>query len=62
MFKIVMFIIIWGFTIGAAYLVWLNYGVIAGIIFFLFGAGLAGAMGMAIILLLSKILGLKVED
>ncbi len=62
MFKILMFIVIWGCTIGATYLVWSNYGATAGVIFFLFGAGLAGAMGMVIILFLAKIFGLKVED
>ena len=62
MFKILMFSVIWGCTFGATYLVWTNYGAVAGAIFFLFGAGLAGAMGMVIIMLLAKILGLKVED
>jgi|ETNmetMinimDraft_13_1059891.scaffolds.fasta_scaffold205155_1 hypothetical protein len=62
MFKIIMFIVIWGCTIGATYLVWSSYGVTAGVIFLLFGAGFAGLMGMAIVMFFAKILGLDIED
>lgn len=61
-FKILTFILIWGFTFGATYLVWKNFGALIGIIFFLFGAGLAGALGMFISISIAKIFGIKMED
>ena len=61
-FRIIAFISIWGCTLGATYLVWSNFGVVAGIIFFLFGAGLAGTLGMLAVMGLAKLFGIDLDD
>lgn len=61
-FKVLGFVVIWGCTFGATYLVWTNFGVIAGVIFFLFGAGLAGALGMFVVLAIAKLFGVNMDD
>lgn len=61
-FKIAGFIVIWGCTLGATYLVWTGFGAVAGVLFFLFGAGFAGFAGMLILVTVAKLLGLRIED
>lgn len=61
-FKIIAFTAIWGCTLGATYLVWSNFGAVVGIIFFLFGAGLAGFLGMLAVFGLAKLLGIDLND
>lgn len=60
--KIIGFIIIWGCTLGATYIVWINFGWIIGALFFLFGAGLAGGLGMIVYISVLKLCGIDIED
>lgn len=61
-FSVLAFFVIWGCTLGATYFVWINFGWLIGILFFMFGAGLAGAFGMFILISIAKIFGIKIEE
>jgi|GEM_PF-5374580 len=62
MFEIIAFLVIWGFTLGTTYWVWTTFGWLIGVLFFLFGAGLAGAFGLAILLAIAKLLKIEIEE
>ena len=56
------FIVIWGCTLGATYWVWGKFGAVVGFLFFLFGAGLAGFVGVLALIAVARLFGVKVDS
>ena len=58
-FRVDGFVAIWGATIGSSIWVGQSFGVFAGIVFFLFFAGIVGFAGMLIVAAIAKIFGVN---
>lgn len=57
-FEIFAFIMIWGCMFVSTYLVWINFGALVGVLFFCCGTGLAGFLGMFIVMGIGKLIGI----
>jgi len=61
-FKGLAFLVIWGCVFGSTYLIGNSFGFIAGLLYFLFVAGLAGFLGMLVVMGLAKLFGIDMEE
>ena len=61
LFRVITFVCIWGAVILSTIWVFQKWGTMAGIIYFLFGAGIAGALGGAVAASIAKMFGVPLE-
>ena len=59
--QILLFFVIWGLMIGSSYFIGQAFGTIWGVLFFLYGSGLVGALGALIVVKIAAFLGIDVD-